>query len=117
MSVIENGLWKAANVLRDGGFAQGNLQTQAGEHCALGAYVAAYDEDFGNSTADAADWIRINKNDEVKVLADTIRELFPQHARTADTDTVIRFNDATGTTQEDVVKVFRVAAVKAAAGI
>lgn len=117
MSVIENGLWKAADVLREGGWIKNHLVAGA-SHCAIGAYVAGYGNDFA-STSNASNWAESNHPDEVKAVANTIRELFPERSRNSSTDTglMVTFNDNPDTTEEDVVKVFRVAAVKLAAGI
>lgn len=114
--VIDNGLWKAADYLRENGWVKGHL-SQAGQHCAIGGYAAAYGKNFGSNTSAATDWANKNHPDEVKALASAIRELFPQRASGSDAGTVVTFNDHNSTTEEDVIKVFRVAGVKLAVGI
>ena len=118
-TALQNGLWKAADVLREKGFVKGSLN-KGGQVCAIGAYAAAYGENFGNDNDAARRWTEREHRDEIKVLADTIETLFgDRHKRqgVSDSSYVMSFNDSDKTTEEDVVKVFRVAAVKAATGI
>lgn len=118
-NALENGLWKAADVIRIKGFAKGSLN-KGGQFCAIGAYAEAQGESFGGDNEGARVWANSKHGDEMKVLADTIETLFgsrlPRGNRT-DASYVMSFNDDSLTTEEDVVKVFRVAAVKAATGV
>lgn len=116
---IDNGLWKAANYLNDKGFVKSSLGHANGPVCALGAYFRANDIYQGTDTSNGIYFANQNEKyaKELVVLADVIRELYPDRAN--DTFTfnqsgrvVYHFNDHAHTTKEDVAKVLRVAAVK-----
>lgn len=117
---IDNGLWKAADVLNDKGFGKSNLVNAQGNVCALGAYNAAYGREPGaGGNAGAQSWANREHHDEMEAVAETIKSLFPdRYSSSANTAGILMsFNDHVKTTKDDLAKVFRVAAVKLATGI
>ena len=120
MTVIENGLWKAADVLDEKGFIKNHLQGGGGQVCALGAFNLAYGRKAnqdGNSGAQR--WAEREHADEMQAVSDTIKSLFPDRWSSSSTPATVlmSFNDNSATTKEDLAKVFRVAGVKLAVGI
>lgn len=116
MTGINNGLWKAADVLDARGFVKGNIGADEG-FCALGAFrEQAKGDATGKGTPEVVRWIKgdAERKAQISVTANVIKELFPDRVEhyNSDSDVVVRFNDHTATTKEDVKKVFRIAAVK-----
>lgn len=122
MVLSDNSLLKAADIIRSGGLAKKNLCADEG-HCVLGAFVRAYGLNprsyFYNDTSLAVTWITTNQkaSQEMSVLADVIRKLYSDRLDAASSSSpdyfvVFKFNDHYKTTEDDVVRVLRVAGLE-----